>query len=175
MRKEYTKALNNLFEKEMRERLPQFDLKKIKSTYLWPGEQPYLWSPLEDVHLYVILSPGLKGDDEFSLDIAWSKKGRFPEIGARAAGTPLPGYKEFESSKFACRLTTLANSQQEFWRLYDKNLLTEDPVKLMFLQAATLTREDAERAVSPLVKDAVNLLVVKGIPYFEAFIESLRS
>ncbi len=42
MRKEYGKALRALFTAEMNSRVPQFVATKVKSPYLFPGEQRVL-------------------------------------------------------------------------------------------------------------------------------------
>jgi len=154
----------------MKADLPQFKPAKVKSQYLWPGERAFLWMPKESVHIYVVLSPSLKGNDEFSVDIGWSLLGRFPEV-ARGVGMPADDGSEFDKEEFTCRITSLYSTEDEFWKFYDEQLLVDDPVQLMLSQAQPITKEQAEEEVIPKVQDAIDKLVKHGIPYLNKFIE----
>ena len=158
----------------MKEHLPQFKPVQIKSQYLWPGERSFLWIPREPIHIYVVLSPSLKGYDEFSVDIGWSLLGRFPEIGARGARTPTSDHFEFKEDEFACRVTSLYSGEDEFWKLYDEQILMDDPMSLILSQAQPLSKDQAEKIVLPKVHDAMDKLLKYGVPYLNEFVEYIE-
>lgn len=83
MRKEDGKALREAFAREMRARLPEFEPLSTASKYLFPGERVDHRRPLDSVLCIVILVPSRKDTDEFTVEIGWSKRGRFPELGMR--------------------------------------------------------------------------------------------
>jgi hypothetical protein len=174
MRKEYSRVLRDSFAKLIKANVPKFKPAKVKSQYLWPGERDFLWDTKELVHVYVILSPSLKGHDEFTIDIGWSRLGRFPEIGARGSRSPTAERKEFQEMEFACRLSALWSDVDEFWKFYDDRALMSDPMQHILSQAQDITQEQAEATVKPHVEDAIDKLVNYGLPYLDAFVESLE-
>ena len=59
---------------------PEFVQTKIKSMYVWPAET--VWQKSTEICCYfLILTPELKrGEDKVTLELAWSRLKRFPEL-----------------------------------------------------------------------------------------------
>ncbi len=170
MRKEYGKALRDSFESAMKQHLPDYRPAKVKSMYVGPGERPFCWNPGGAVHCYVILVPSPKGSEEFTVDLAWSIHGRFPELGMRPSGRATRDRTEFGQDEFACRLGSLWTTQDVWWGLSDADPF-EDALSLKALIARSkpLTPAEALDAVQPRVQDAMEKLQTHGIPYLSEF------
>lgn len=170
MRKEYGKALRDAFERAMKQRLPDYKPARLKSLYLGPGERPFCWNPGGTVHCFVILMPSPKEADEFTVELAWSVHGRFPELGMRPSGPATRERAEFRKDEFACRLGSLWATQDVWWRLSDSDPF-EDALSLESLIARSkpLAPGEAEAAVQPRVNDAMDRLCALGIPYLAEF------
>lgn len=73
-----------LLSEQMTKAFPDFIQVKMKSVYIWPGE--VLWrKDAEDCSYFVVLSPEAKGRDEVTVELAWSRLKRFPELMQRPA------------------------------------------------------------------------------------------
>jgi hypothetical protein len=79
MEKNRKQKVANLFKRNIEKDFPQFQLSKIKSKYLF-GEPVFRWIVNDKIHVFFIVVPNEKKDDEFTLEIGWSKLSRFPEL-----------------------------------------------------------------------------------------------
>lgn len=167
MRKEYGRILRNVFEKEMKSKLPQFELIKIKSVYIFPGERIFRWIPKSSLHCFIILSPSHKGYDEFTIEIGWSVLGRFPELSVRPSPVKSADENIFSRSEFICRLTNLNPDITEWWK-FDH---IEDPIDMLFKESVPISTGKAQKVVKACVEDAMDAIIRYGVPYLDRFIE----
>jgi len=108
MRKEYGAAVRKQFQKRISQILPQFALVKGEKNTA-PGAPLYRYSVAEDLAFYIYLAlAGLH--DKFTVEIAWSRDGHFPEPVAFA--NPRDESKE---SGLCFRLCLLWNLPDYWW------------------------------------------------------------
>ncbi len=117
MRKEYSTALRKEFVRLIKGKIPQFEEFKLKSYYLWPGERAFRWVPVDGLHCFIILSPNPKGLDEFMIELAWSKRSRFPELSMRPTGIPTIDHVEFERDEFDVTLSSICPNPEISWSI----------------------------------------------------------
>jgi len=170
MRKECGKALRELFTAEMKTVLPQFLPVKVSSKYIFPGERAFRWIPVEPVHLWILLVPHHKGGEEFTVEIGWSKLGRFPELSMRPS---LPGPSErrdeFALDEYVCRLGMLISGRDYWWEVEHFEFPDSEEAWMAYLQSKVnpLSTQEAIQIVRPRVQDAVEKLRLHAVPYFE--------
>ncbi len=170
MRKEYGKALRHLFSAEMKNRLPRFLPVKLSSVYLLPGERAFRWIQAEAIHLWILLCPDQKGREAFTVEIGWSKLGRFPELSMRPSfQTPTARRDEFALDEYVCRLGMLVSGEDHWWELESLADLDSQEAYLACLQAkvSPVSPEEATRIVRPHVEDAVGKLCLYAVPCLE--------
>jgi hypothetical protein len=176
MRKEYGKALRETFAHEMRARLPEFELLKTASKYLFPGERVYHRRPLDSVLCIVILVPSRKDTDEFTVEIGWSKRGRFPELGMRPCGEPSGERAEFDHDEFVCRLPQLWTREDVWWPIGATARLDlldpEDQVAALLAMTTPISPDDAKAAVQAPVEDVMARISTHAVPYLDEFARS---
>ena len=168
MRKEYSKVLKDYFQKKMETKFPQFQKTKYKSIYIFPGEITYTWPVDDNLKCFIILIPGLTGNDEFFIEIGWSKKGLFPEF-ERPIGCPTKDRKEFEKDEFICRLDHLWSSNSFGWKFYKLENMT-DVSDFMKNSQVPIPVEKVREIVLPQVDDAIVKLEKYGLPYLSEFV-----
>lgn len=170
MRKEYGKALRKLFSSEMKRRLPQFVPVKVSSIYILPGERAFCWTPAEPVHLWILLCPDQKDREAFTVELGWSKLGRFPELSMRPSfEAPSSGRDEFTLDEYVCRLGMLVSGLDYWWELESLDKLDSQDAYMAYLQAkvSPVSPEEATRIVQPHVEDAVEKLCLYAVPYLK--------
>lgn len=168
MRKEYGKALRDLFTSMMAERLPQFSPYGGKSMYLAPGERVFQWPVSDIVHLFVFCVPDERGHEAFTVEIGWSTLSRLPELSMRPSFDPSENRKEFDQAEAVTRLPYLAGSD-EWWTIE----AISDPFSIEALMAKQekLSTGEAKIRVKPFVADAMDLLLSTGMSYLNDFLE----
>lgn len=171
MRKEYGKALRAVFTQEMKAHLPQFLPIKVSSFYIFPGEKAFRWVPAEPNHFWIILCPDQKGREAFTLELGWSRFGRFPELGTRpSTKVPSKNRDEFALDEYVCRLGMLMTGEDLWWRLENPlEYLDSQETYMAYLQqkVSPISQEEATRVVTPHVEDAVEKLRLYAVPYLE--------
>jgi hypothetical protein len=168
MRKEYRKAVRARFIRSLSSALPGFELAKVRSPLLFGGETVFRWTVADTLHCFVILAPDPKGRQAFTVELAWSTAGRFPEGSARPTlvlgpGAPWP----VDVPEGIVRLGDVRDGQDAWWSLPDPAL--ERPGSLEALQesVAPVTPAAAmDRAEAP-VDTAILALVDGGVGFFE--------
>jgi hypothetical protein len=169
MKKEYGKALRQLFAQSMKAELPQFRESKLKSLYLFPGERAYLWAVSNTLHCWVVLSPSPKDYDEFTLLIGWSKHGRYPELSCiPSMQSPKADRAEFTRDEYLIRLPTLWTDKGDWWVV--RPFKPARSSKELLAQVAPIAPDVALRQTQPQVNDAMEKLKSLGIPYLQAFV-----
>lgn len=176
MRKEYGKALRDTFDREMKARLPAFKPFKSKSIYLFPGERVYHRIVREPIHCFIILVPSRKDTDAFTIEIGWSKLGRFPELGMRPSGSPTPARTEFEQAEFVCRLARLWSREDVWWPVgaaAKLDLLNpKDQMEALMARVKPISPDEASAAAQGPVEDAIGRITAYAVPYLDEFARS---
>ena len=175
MRKEYSNALRKEFIRKIKENIPQFEEVKLKSYYLWPGERAFRWIPVDGLHCFIILSPNPKGLDEFMIELAWSKRSRFPELSMRPTGIPTIDHVEFERDEFDVTLSSICPNPEICWSINKNDFLQAGATELFISQQLEpVSPSEALLKVRPLVADAIDCLSVFGVPYFEMLVSHYK-
>lgn len=176
MRKEYGKALRDTFDREMKARLPAFNLLRSKSMYIFPGERVYYRIPRDPIYCLIILVPSRKDTDEFTIEIGWSKLGRFPESLRPSLQLPTATRTEFEQTEYVCRLSYFWTRQDVWWRVGATAKLDilnpKDQMEALMARVKPVSPEEAQAAVQGPVEDAIEKLRVHAIPYLDEFARS---
>jgi len=170
MRKEYGKVLRQLFSAEMTNRLPRFLPVKVSSIHILPGERAFRWIPVEPIHFWVLLCPDQKGREAFTVEIGWSKLGRFPELSMRPSfEAPSSRRDEFAMDEYVCRLGMLVSGRDYWWELEALEDLDSQEACMVYLQRKvnSVSPQEAIRVVRPHVEDAMEKLLLYGVPYLE--------
>jgi hypothetical protein len=167
MRKEYGKALRALFQHAIQQKLPSFSPISVESLFV--GERAFRWIPREPLHCWVILVPD-RGQDAFTIDLAWSRRRRFPELDARpslaAAGANV--------MEHAVRLGTLIDDTDRWWTIDSLELTGSlgDVLAELRRSVEPVPMATARARVAPLVESAIADLQRYGVPYFERIARS---
>lgn len=164
MKKEYSKQLKKIFKETLVRKIHGASLFSEKSKYIFPGEIVFFLGGLGSSKSFVILIPNSK-DDEFTVEIAWSKKGRFPELGGR------PNHLDERPEavdEYSVRLPYLVNKTDEFWCVPKKKF--GDPVQEIIFNMQKPTDEEAVNALTPLVDDCIEKIIKYGIPHIKEFL-----
>lgn len=168
MRKEYGKALREEFARQLAQRLPGFQREKARSCYLFPGERAFCRAVSGELHLYVILTPDLRGHEAFTVELGWSRLGRFPELSMRPNLMGVPeDDAEFTRDEAVVRLPCLTGDP-EWWTV---EALPDPPtVEALLEQQRKRSPEEAMARVEPLVTQAMDRLESAGAQFFRAFL-----
>jgi len=169
MRKEYRRAIRERVAAGLERDLPAFKPVKIQSRVLFGGESVFRWPACSQLHCFILLVPSPTGRQAFTLELAWSDKGRFPDVTSRptvmvAPGDPPP----IELEEAIVRLGALAGRGDLWWELPDPAL--ERPGDIAALQESIeplSVSVATERAVGP-VNEALQVLSDVGLTFFEA-------
>ena len=168
MQKEFSKVLKDYFDQEINVNFPQFRKTKYKSIYLFSSETIYTWQITESLNCFIILSPGLKGGEDFFIEIGWSCKGRFPEL-ERPSGRPTQERTEFDREEFICRLDNLWSLHSFGWKFYELDNIN-DVANFIEKSKTLISVEEAKKIVLPKVDDVISRLKNYGIPYLSEFL-----
>jgi hypothetical protein len=170
MRKELSKAVRAEFTAAMGRRLPQFVPVKIDSRYAWPNSRVFRWAYDDVMHFFVEMFFDPKGDDAFTVEVGWSRLGRYPEVSVR------PGFRtgeEFAKAEYWCRLSHLYSATGGFWSLEEPDAAPgasgQGSGRSPAIGAGLpqIGVEEALTRVAPRVEDAVDKLVVHALPYLD--------
>lgn len=170
MSREFNAAVRRRFAEAMPDAAPAFSA-ALKGPKPWacPGEAAYSWAVDTGRRAWIIVVPSLKGYNEFTVELGWSRLGRYPELGMRPSHQRPSGERsEWALEEYLCRLDALAPSVPEWWRVAPGG----DPADLLAearAMTATLTRAEAEDAAAPLVAGALAALRAHGVPYLSAW------
>ena len=169
MRKEYRKAVRERFARGMADRFPHFELTKVDSPILFGGESVFRWEKTNDLHCFVVLVPDLKGRQAFTLELGWSRRGRFPAVSMRPSilyspDDPVP----VDTEEAVVRLGGLVSGTDLWWSLPDRGL--ERPGDLGALEASLerIPGEVARQHARAPVEAALDVLEEHGPPLFDA-------
>ncbi|MDH3207144.1 MAG: hypothetical protein OEO79_11065 [Gemmatimonadota bacterium] len=173
MRKEYRKAVRELFSRRLDEMLPNFHAVKLKSPLLFGGESVFRWAAGGELVCFVILVPDPKGRQSFTVELGWSGLGRFPEGSSRPTlmlGPDDPDPVDVEEG--IVRLGNLASRDDSWWDLPDPTL--ERPGDLRVLQSSMEPIDSAiaiGHAEGP-VNAALDVLVQDGHSFLRTWVHA---
>jgi hypothetical protein len=171
MRKQYLKVLKDYFKQEINSNFPQFKETKYKSIYLFSSEITYTWQVNESLNCFIILIPGLKGGDEFFIEIGWSTQGHFPQL-ERPSGSPTQEREEFNKEEFICRLDNLWSSHSFGWKFYELEDIN-DVANLIEKSQTLISIQEAKNIVIPKIDEAISKLKEFGLPYLSEFVANV--
>lgn len=170
MSREFNSAVKRRLADAMPDVAPAFS-PALKGPKPWacPGEAAYRWAVDARRLAWIIMVPSLKGYNEFTVELGWSRLGRYPELGMRPSHQrPSAARSEWTLEEYLCRLDALAPGAPEWWRPAHGG----DPADLLAEARALtvpLTRAEAEDAAAPLVAEALAALRAHGVPYLTAW------
>ena len=125
---------------------------KLRSPYVHPGEVVYVNRSAEPLWMLIVLVADRHGRERFTVEIGWSKLGRFPNLSMRPSPDQPDGGAEYSFDEYMCRLGRISEGQDKWW-----NLPTSSSGGVV-----------GGDAVSGVVQDALRHVQSAGIPYFEA-------
>ena len=174
MRKEYSKALRVLFVKKLNEIDGNFKEIKVANGLLQPGERAYQWKVNGRLYCFIILVPDRSGADSFTVEIGWSTKARFPQIGFR----PLPASllnDDFKNDEYVFRLPIISMKKDFWWQVgKSQDMLLIDPIKFIEDCKRDIDNEEAMNTVLPQVEDSILHVKNYGIPFLKKVISILE-
>lgn len=174
MSREFNTAVRTAFLERFSALAPDYVLQpRGPAPYANPGETAFAWIPAPTRVAWIILVPSLKGYNEFTIELGWSRLGRYPQLSMRPAlPHPGPDRSEWNRPEYLCRLASLAPGSPEWWSIAPTAPGTESPeAALARAQRMTskLDKADATRLAEPLVAEALQGLRSHGLPYLQAW------
>jgi len=155
MSKKYKKYVRDSFEFKIGSLFPDFKKLQSKSEYVFPGNSVYT-IPTNDTHImgFLMLVPDCKGRDQFTLEIGWSTKSRFPELNMTPSGDASRERTEFNQDEFICRLSCLWSLDNDYWWGQDR----PGGSRFLFSKAglASGTGTGTDRVISEIIKSSAN-------------------
>ncbi len=164
MKKEYTKNLKKLFREKLSARFPAAKLWREKSEYIFPGEVVYRIDEYGFNKAFIVLIPDPK-KDAFTVEIAWSKEGRFPELSGRPNHLSI---QPEQAREYSIRLPYLVNKTDEYWEIPKKVFL--DMLEEIMENMKKPTDEEAIALLEPLVSDCVEKIISLGIMHLDKYL-----
>jgi hypothetical protein len=170
VRRQLGKELKRQFKEQLRVKLPQFGEVKIDPNR-W-GWKVFEWAIAPGMKAYVCLFPSQK-DDAFTVDIAWSRQGRFPRHLDYLFPHDIPRARIFASEpvdgEYLTRLPYLYSDRDQWWevipRLSVEEILEQQRRQIESGQVEEAPIEAGLERIEPLVTDAVNRIVEYGVPW----------
>ena len=159
MKKEYRKSLKKVFTKKLTEKVVDANLWSKKSDYIFPGEIVYSLENKYDASVFIILIPNQK-NDSFNIEIAWSKKGGFPELSVRPNSMFI---EQKVADEYAIRLSCINGGADRFWMI-PKEKFT-DPLEEIIADMKKPSEEEAVILLTPLIDDCIQEILDVAIPF----------
>lgn len=154
------------FATRLAELAPGFGPVKVSATVLDGGESVFRWAPCESLHTFVILVPSPTGHQAFTLEVAWSTAGRFPDVTARPSlvlGTNDPQPTHVEEG--ILRIGDLSERRDVWWRLPDPAVERPGDLEALRKSLEPISAADATAEVRPRVEEAVDVLLGSAVPF----------
>ena len=167
MRKEYRQAVRRLFTDGLAEALPGFVPCKVAAPTLVGGESVYCRTAVGALRCSVLLVPDAKGRQAFTVELAWSIRDPFPEVGMRPSLMLGPEDPDpVDNPAAIVRLGGIARREDVWWDLPDPAM--ERPGDLDALRESMMPIEPdvAEERAGPAVRDALAMLEASAGPFF---------
>lgn len=170
MKRELGKVLRKRFGEELRRRLPQFREAKCdrsSGTY-----NLYEWIAAAGLHIYLVLQIHTR-DDRFTIELSWSRHGRFPEHLGLLYPRDLPVSRisrdRPKDGEFRFRLPYLYALKDVWWELNPTPTLEQILEQQRALTEGGGVPDASIQAgldrVDPCVQDAVDQILEHGLPF----------
>lgn len=176
MRKEYGKALRELFTARMKADFPEWRPVSAPEHWYWPGERVFVQDHHPCAWLVVVLVPDLKDHDAFCVEIGWSLHKRVPELSMRPCPDDPGNEAVLNRDEYLCSLGELIpddnkpHNGEDAWIIDQRTFSTNaDEIFAALIERQTrLSTEQARSAVTPFVENAIDALAKYGVPYLES-------
>lgn len=158
MRKEVGKAVYSCFAEQLAHAFPNF--KRVKLKNVPKGYFVFRHQPKEGLLFFIVLDMAPKYD-EFTVEIGWSKNGKFPSY---LAGSPLENRKD----GLKICLCQFWSVQDIWWEVGHR--WTDEEWDQYLFEDKELEDEPLPRTLAKVpskVDDAIQKLKKYAIPYFE--------
>lgn len=163
MTKTIARLVRRAVQEQIRQRLPWF--KQVQGAEVPPGWVLYEWSVDEMLTFYVLLVLS-KRFDEFTFDVAWSRKGGYPQCMPSLSVTD-----RVRPDEFRMRLPLLWRSPSEpeyWWSVIPKPSIHEIARQLRDPSPAPAVDDVMEVRTEQLAAEALKMLVTHAIPFFRS-------
>ncbi len=164
MRKEYRRELKKAFQKQLQSIAPEYELVKLKSMYVDASEMIFRRVVNDNLHLFILLVPHHHGMDQFTIEVGWSKKARFPELGIRPS-PPFQHENAFSLDEYVCRIGTLDGSGDRWWQVGKQSDIGKDPLKAVVESTRQISSEEAQYAVEKPVNASIESVRQFCLPF----------
>ncbi len=158
MKRELGKALRKRFANELRERLPQF--REAKADRSSGTYKIYEWAAAPGLHVFLALQIHTR-TDQFTIELSWSRHGRYPEH----LGLLYPRDQP-RDGEFRFRLPYLFALKDVWWELLPAPALEQ------ILEAVIAGEDSPEESiqaglerVDSCVKEAIDKIIELGLPF----------
>lgn len=172
MRREYRKAARRQFSAAVEEQLGGFEPAHVDAPILGGDETVFRWVPSDGLHAFLLLVPSPTGHQAFTIELAWSTRGRFPDASMRPTIALGPNAASpIDVDEAVVRLGDLASGEDVWWQLPDPGLDHPGDLDALARSLEPLTAEVADADVAPRMDEAVRTLLQHGVPFLEALAE----
>lgn len=171
MRKEYGKTLRSLFQKAMKTVAPDFLPTTVNSPYFAPGDLAFARRLDNGSSLWINLSPNKSGYEKFTVELGWSKAGRWPQLTTYPSPVRPENTKEYELEEYITRLAFLWGNR-DLWFEIEPFGLSKTRQELMAnlkQQMEPISTDLAILKVEPVIDECMEKLKQYGLPYLEAW------
>jgi hypothetical protein len=170
MSKPISKAISVQFEEALRKALPRFC--SVKGEPLPGGCRLYVWKAASDLSFYILLN--IDRGERFSIDLAWTRNGRWPATFLASVPRDIPEKRrkrsDPEGGAFRFRLPYLWLDRDHEWELVPRiptgAFTRMSAAEILELLDETHLDEELLPKVPPLVGDAIEKLETYALPYF---------
>lgn len=184
MKKQYRIAIEKLFFAELQKIDSDFNKILVKALIKHNGEAVFS-KKVSAATLFICLIPHPKGREEFTVEIGWSSKHRFPELTMRpnVFGTEISKMGKDEG---LIRLTSFTNMSSFGWEFkgvesafsekYFTNpeVLKSSPKEVIEQDLKRIpTESEAIETVKSVVYEAIAALKKYGLPYLNDYLKTL--
>jgi len=169
MKAEYSRALKAFFEQALPQSAFGWQPTKVKSRYLFAGERAFNKAAAGELVFWCVLV-GHERFDKFTLEIGWSRKGRFPELTMRPSlKRPAEAH---EMSEYMVRLGQVSEGADVWWTVEE----FQPPRSVEDLQQSLqpISAERARAVVEPVAQKALAMLETVGVPYLQSIDETSK-
>jgi len=165
MRSAIAKELRSHFDTKLRQTFPQFA--KSRNKAIPPGYSLYEWQAAPDFVCFLCLEIAPATDDDFTIEVAWSRKGRYPATVFNVGPNDKPKRRR-KPDEMRFRLSGLWTKEDVWWELAQK-ISAEDMADAV-IAGRGFGLEPVEVVVDRIPQHVAEaMLVIKqyALPYFD--------
>ncbi len=180
MRKDYGKALRELFAQGMAQRFPAWRAVTPPASHYWPGERVFVHEGHPVAWQVLIVGPDPKGREAFRVELGWSTLRRVPLLSMRPLPDDPRGSKAQAREEFVYALGDVMPDRKSCdWVVQPAPKLgstVNAVVSALMSPQQPITAAQARAAVGPRVDAALAALAGPwGLSYLESCLQSLES